>query len=168
VELFGEDLVFRKDGDNLEIVVSGKSYKVDRVVRAFPQTQSEEYISFLDRFGHEVGLLESTDGMDKDSKTALLDHLKQVYFVPTIEEILSVETTGTTSKWTVVTDDGERVFQVLGRESLDGEKPPLIRVTDADGRRYQISNYWKLDKESRATILELLPDKILKWRLVAR
>ena len=154
MELFGEDLVFRKDGDNLEIEVSGKSYKVDRVVRAFPQTQSEEYISFLDRFGHEVGLLESTDGMDKDSKTALLDHLKQVYFVPTIEEILSVETTGTTSKWTVVTDDGE--------------KPPLIRVTDADGRRYQISNYWKLDKESRATILELLPDKILKWRLVAR
>jgi hypothetical protein len=168
MELKPESLRIRPLDDDIEVSVEGKTIAVDRVVRAFPRSHPDAYISFLDHLGHEIGLIVSCKGMEAESKTALMDHLRQLYFIPTIEEILSVETTGTTSKWRVVTDDGDREFQVLGRESLDGEKPPRIQVTDSDARKYQIVNYWELDKESRLAIHELLPDRIVKSKLVAR
>lgn len=150
------------------VEIDGKPVECDRIVRAFPKSHPEAYISFLDPLGHEIGLLESCDGLDAESRTALFEHLKRLYFVPTIEEILSVQTTGTTSRWHVLTDDGERTFQVQSREALDGDKPPEIRITDAEGRRYLIPDYWELDKDSRAATQELLPDKIVKQKLVAR
>lgn len=148
--------------------IDGKTVPVDRVTRAFPKTRADGYISFLDELGHEIGLLETLDGMDDDSRSALEAHLHEVYFVPTIEEILEVTTSGTTSSWRVVTDEGERSFDLLGRHALDGEKPPSMRITDSEGRRYQIPDFWALDRDSRQEIQELIPDKILKSRLVAR
>ena len=168
MELNPESTRVRVLGEKVEISVEGKPVEVDRVVRAFPNTRPNAYISFLDALGHEIGLMVSCDGMDADSERALFEHLKRLYFVPTIEEILSVEMTGTTSRWRVLTDEGERDFQILGRDSLDGEKPPMIRVTDSERRRYQIIDYWALDKGSRTAIQELLPDRIVKSKLVAR
>ena len=161
-------LRFRASGDTVEIEIDGKSYPVDRVTKAFPKTDPGAYVSFLDRLGHEIGLLESTDGMDTESKLELIDHLKRIYYVSAIQEIHHVEATGTTSRWHVRTDEGERTFQIPGRESLDCDKPPAMQITDSEGRRYQIQNYWKLDKESRQAIKGLLPDKIVKSRLAPK
>jgi len=168
VTLNPEKLQIRECEERVEIEVDGQTISVDRVVRAFPKSHPEAYISFLDELGHEIGLLESTEGLDAGSKTLLLDRLKRLYFVPTIQEILEVVTSGTSSSWRVVTDEGERSFQVTGRESLDGDKPPVIRVTDSEGQRYQIIDFWMLDGDSRQAIHELLPDKILRSKLVAR
>jgi len=159
---------FQVTGSDVQIEVAGQPIPVDRVVRAFPQTRPNAYISFLDSLGHEIGILETCEGMDPDSRAALDAHLRKLYFIPTITEILSVETAGTTSRWRVITDDGERTFQVSGRESLDGEKPPKIQVTDAESRKYKIDDYFELDEESRGMISELLPDKILKSKVGSR
>lgn len=166
--LNAESLCIRERKQGFDIEVEGRTVRVDRVVRAFPKSHPEAYISFLDEVGYEIGLLESTDGLDPQSKAILLDRLKRLYFVPTIQKILEVESSGTTSRWRVTTDEGDRSFRVLGRESLDGDKPPAIRVTDSEGHRYQITDYWELDKDSRQALLALLPDKILKSKLAAR
>ena len=163
-----ESLKVRVEEDALHVEIDGKRVDCDRVVRAFPKTHSDSFVSFLDPVGHEIGLLESSEGMDLESRSALLEHLKRLYFVPTIQEVISVGTAGTSSRWRVKTDDGEKEFQVASRESLDGEKPPAIKVTDSEGRRYQIVDYWELDKDSQAEMQELLPDKIVKSKLVAR
>ena len=154
--------------DQITLTLSGEPVKVDRVVRAFPRTHPNGFISFLDALGHEIGLLETMEGMAAESRTALEEFLKRQYFVPTIEEILSIEMTGTASDWVVLTDDGDRAFTLAGREALDGEKPPEIRIIDIQAQRYRIADFWALDRESRQAAMELLPDKILKSKLVAR
>ena len=161
-------LTVRVVGDAVEIVVDEKTIPVDRVARAFPKTHPHSHISFLDKLGHEIGLLEKLDGLEQESRSVLEEHLKKIYFVPEIEEILSVKTTGTTSRWTVVTEEGERSFQVLGRESIDGDKAPAMQITDAEGKRYRITDYWEMDKDSRQVIQELLPDKIVKSKIAGR
>ena len=168
MDLSAEETSIRLAADQIEIEVGGRTIPVDRVVRAFPRSHPNAFISFLDGLGHEIGLLESLDGLDPVSSEVLQEHLKRLYFVPTIEEILSVNTTGTTSRWHVRTDEGEKEFQVLGRESLDGDKPPAIRISDSNSRKYQITDYWELDRDSRTAIQELLPDRIVKSKLVAR
>ena len=129
-------LTVRVVGDAVEIVVDEKTIPVDRVARAFPKTHPHSHISFLDKLGHEIGLLEKLDGLEQESRSVLEEHLKKIYFVPEIEEILSVKTTGTTSRWTVVTEEGERSFQVLGRESIDGDKAPALPITEADSSTF--------------------------------
>jgi hypothetical protein len=161
-------LGFTEAGDQITIDLSGKCIQVDRVVRAFPRSHPDGYVSFLDGLGHEIGLLETMDGMEPQARSTLADFLKRQYFVPTISEILTVEISGTTSVWKVVTDDGERSFTVAGREALDGDRPPEIRIVDSAGQKYRIQDFWALDKTSRKAVMELLPDKILKSKLVAR
>ena len=147
---------------------SPDGYLKKAVNEKFPKTHPHSHISFLDKLGHEIGLLEKLDGLEQESRSVLEEHLKKIYFVPEIEEILSVKTTGTTSRWTVVTEEGERSFQVLGRESIDGDKAPAMQITDAEGRRYRITDYWEMDKDSRQVIQELLPDKIVKSKIAGR
>ena len=161
-------LLVSEEGNRITIVNDGDTVAVDRVVRIFPKTHPTGHISFLDTLGHEIGLLKTTEGMEPDSEQILNDHLRRLYLIPTIEEIHSVESSGTSSVWRVATDDGEKSFDVVSRDSLDGDRPPEIRLTDSSGRRYLIADYWALDKESRQAIVELLPDKILKSKLVAR
>ncbi len=161
-------LGFKEADDQITIDLSGKCIQVDRVVRAFPRSHPDGYVSFLDGLGHEIGLLETMDGMESRSRSILADFLKRQYFVPTILDILTVEISGTTSAWEVVTDNGERSFTVAGREALDGDRPPEIRIADSAGQRYRIQNFWALDRTSRQAVMELLPDKILKSKLVAR
>ena len=50
------------------------------------------------------------------------------------------------------------------RDGLDGSQAPDIVVTDDQGKRYRIENYWGMDRESRDTIRDLLPDKVLRAR----
>jgi len=168
MNLHSETLLVSEAEGHITIVIDGKTVEVDRVARVFPKTHPDGFISFLDTLGHEIGLLETTNGMLPDSKGILNDHLRRLYFVPTIEEILSVESSGTASTWRVVTNEGERAFSVASRDALDGDRPPEICVTDLAGRRYKIRDYWGLDKDSRQAIVELLPDKIIKSKLVAR
>lgn len=142
MNLSPKSLRFQVEDDNVTIVSDGRTMLVDRVVRAFPKTHPEGYISFLDSLGHEIGMLETTDGMDADSRDSLVDYLRRLYFVPTIVEILSVESTGTSSLWRIITDDGERTFTVTSRESLDGDRPPEIRITTSAGQRFPTTGHW--------------------------
>ncbi|MCY4351562.1 MAG: hypothetical protein OXC45_00470, partial [Gemmatimonadetes bacterium] len=65
-------------------------------------------------------------------------------------------------------DDGEYTFRIMGRDALNGDEPPAIEITDENGKRYRIDNYWDLDVESRDLTSDLLPDKVIKARYYTR
>jgi hypothetical protein len=142
-----------------------ETFDVRKIVRVFPQSHPDAYISFLDAFGHEVGLLEDLDGLNPDSKGVLDALVREQYFVPTILSIVSVVRTGSGSVWSVRTDEGDAEFRLVSRDALDGDAPPAILVTPTEGRRYRIPDYWALDRECRELIVDLLPDKILRYRM---
>jgi hypothetical protein len=159
--------VFREDGQ-LYVEADGERRPVDRVVRAFPRSDPEHYIGLLDPDGHEIGLIEDPAKLPEASREVVSEELYRAYFVPTIQEIVSVEPQGTGTAWQVTTDDGDRAFRVADRDGLDGTHAPDILVTDDQGRRYLIENYWGMDRDSRDAIRDLLPDKVLRARYAGR
>ena len=156
----------KKNGDKIEALIQGKTTFVDRLVRAFPQSNPDHFVSLMDELGHEIGIIENPKKLDDDSRNLLEAELKAIYFVPTISAITSVVSKGTGSQWTVDTDDGEYTFRILGRDALDGNEPPAIEITDENGKRYKIDNYWDLNAESRDLTSDLLPDKVVKARYI--
>ncbi|MDA0711424.1 MAG: DUF1854 domain-containing protein [bacterium] len=148
----------------LEAKIQGQNHLIERLARAFPRTNPDRYVSLMDSEGHEIGIIENPEQLDAESREIVEAELKEIYFKPTVESILSVTTKGTGSLWEVETDDGPRQFKIIGREALSGASAPSIEIHDDNGKRYKIEDYWKLDAESRNLIADLLPDKILKAR----
>ena len=158
----------KKNGDKIEALIHGKTTFVDRLARAFPHSNPDQFVSLMDELGHEIGIIENPKKLDNASRNLLEAELKDIYFVPTISAITSVVSKGTGSQWTVDTDDGEYIFRILGRDALKGNEPPAIEITDENGKRYKIDNYWDLDAESRDLTSDLLPDKVVKARYYTR
>ena len=158
----------KKNGDKIEALIQGETTFVDRLTRAFPHSNPDQFVSLMDELGHEIGIIENPKKLDDASRNLLEAELKAIYFVPTISAITSVVAKGTGSQWTVDTDDGEYTFRILGRDALKGDEPPAIEITDENGKRYRIDNYWDLDAESRDLTSDLLPDKVVKARYYTR
>ncbi len=158
----------KKNGDKIEALIQGQTTFVDRLARAFPQSNPDQFVSLMDELGHEIGIIENPKKLDDVSRNLLEAELKAIYFVPTISAITSVVSKGTGSQWTVDTDDGEYTFRILGRDALKGNEPPAIEITDENGKRYKIDNYWDLDADSRDLTSDLLPDKVVKARYYTR
>ena len=158
----------KKNGDKIEALIHGQTTFVDRLARAFPHSNPDQFVSLMDELGHEIGIIEHPKKLDDSSRNLLEAELKAIYFVPTISTITSVVSKGTGSQWTVDTDDGEYTFRILGRDALKGDEPPAIEITDEHGKRYKIDNYWDLDADSRDLTSDLLPDKVVKARYYTR
>ncbi len=158
----------KKNGDKIEALIDGDTTFVDRLARAFPHSNPDQFVSLMDELGHEIGIIENPKKLDDASRNLLEAELKAIYFVPTISAITSVVSKGTGSLWTVDTDDGEYTFRILGRDALKGDEPPAIEITDENGKRYRIDNYWDLDADSRDLTSDLLPDKVVKARYYTR
>ncbi|MCY3681633.1 MAG: DUF1854 domain-containing protein [Gemmatimonadetes bacterium] len=158
----------KKNGNKIEALIQGETTFVDRLARAFPHSNPDQFVSLMDELGHEIGIIENPKKLDTESRNLLEAELKAIYFVPTISAITSVVPKGTGSQWTVDTDDGEYTFRILGRDALKGDEPPAIEITDENGKRYRIDNYWDLDAESRDLTSDLLPDKVVKARYYTR
>lgn len=148
----------------LSVHISDQVIKIERLARAFPRTNPEQYISLMDPEGHEIGIIEDPDQLEPSSRELVDAELKAIYFVPLILAIRSVAAKGTGSFWEIDTDDGPRSFRIIGRDALNGDHVPSIEIHDENGKRYKIENYWELDADSRDLIADLLPDKTLKAR----
>lgn len=153
-----------RDVEGLRAVVDGLSHRVAGIVMSFPRSEPGRYVALLDAEGHEIGTIEDVEALDEGSLALLKAELETVYAAPTILEIRSVAQRGSGSVWEVLTDDGECSFVVLDRDALDGSEAPAITVTEERGKRYRIADFWALDAESRACMMDLLPDRVLHSR----
>ena len=164
MNLDAQQIKILKDEQGMKVQLNGETLLVDKVALAFPQSDPDRYVGLLDADGHEIGLIENPDKLDKESQDLLDRALREIYFVPTILEIRSVTSRGTSSQWEVVTDDGDRSFKISDRDALNGSEAPAITITDESGKRYLIPDYWTMAREDREAIRDLLPDKVVRSR----
>lgn len=159
-----QTLQITKTEDGLKVIINNNEQAIERLSRAFPRTNPDQFVSLMDTEGHEIGMIENPDQLDNASREIVEAELKALYFIPTIHTIRSITAKGTGSVWEVDTDDGPHSFRIMGRDALDGNNAPSIEIHDENGKRFKIEDYWELESDSRDLISDILPDKILKAR----
>ena len=141
---------------NLELV-GDQTYSRVRVKRAFPLTRDDCFIVVQDRKGKEIGSLARLDALDRDSRQAVEDELERAYFTPRIQRIAKVTVANRVPRWEVETDRGPRAFEIYSsRRDVRLLGDGRILVQDADGNRYEILDYRRLDPASQALVEEML------------
>ncbi len=125
--------------------------------RLFPISDKDRYVTLLDSFGVERGLIRSLSDLDDGSQEVVRASLEDYYLVPKITKILSITQKSGTIRWTVLTERGEKRFDVRNRNhdirvSNDGK----VRVRDSDDNRYEIDDYRLLDARSRSRLITYL------------
>jgi len=141
---------------NLELT-GDQTYPRVRVKRAFPLTCDDCFIVVQDRKGKEIGSLARLDTLDRDSHQAVEDELERAYFTPRIQRIAKVTVANRVPRWEVETDRGPRAFEIYSsRRDVRLLGDGRILVQDADGNRYEIPDYRRLDPASQALVEEML------------
>lgn len=137
--------------NELELTIADQVYRNLRLVRCFPLTHEDKYISVLDENDNEIGIIEDLSLCQPDVSRLLLDILNTSYLVPRINKVNNIIMRGYVPVWDVETDRGHRVIELQSRrETFTINNRVIIR--DADGNRYDIPDFTSLDQRSRRMV----------------
>jgi hypothetical protein len=121
-----------------------------RLVRCFPLSLPDEYVSVRDNEGEEIMLLRQLDDLPPESRKLADADLQDHYYMPVITRIREIADEHGIFRWDVETDQGEVTMRVRGRsENIERRANGHFIVTDVEGRRYEIPSAHELDPTSR-------------------
>ena len=145
--------IIRDSHKRVLLKVGEEEKVVYRVMRNFPLTGPEKYISLADEEGKELGMIRQLKDLDPSSKKILEEELERAYFVPVIKRILAVrELYGGVTDIAVETDKGYREFELRSKDTIRFVGLSRIMITDVDGNRYEIRDMGALDARSKSLI----------------
>jgi hypothetical protein len=149
----------RRNGNRLEIRREGEDdWQQVKLVRLFPFTEPERWISIVDKDNKEIGILPDLKGFSAEDLRVLRDELRLRYLVPEIIHILSIrDRVAMMAEWTVETDRGKAKFLMRNlRDKLQEPLPGYLSLTDMEGNRFDIPDVAALDRRSRRLLEERL------------
>lgn len=124
------------------------------VLRIFPLSQTDRYLSVRDGKNNEVGIITDLRELDRWSQRLINDALERRYVIPVISQITEVRERFGTVEWQVETDRGPRRFTTRNtREHSMQPSPGRFLLTDVDGNRYDVRDLDALDSASQAWIM---------------
>lgn len=138
-----------------EIVVQlsdGTTHTKVEPVRTFPVSETTRYIALLDEEGDEIGIVEDVNKLTSNSRDVLMEELQKRYFMPKITKINSLDGQYGVTTWDVETTQGDVEFGLRTRYDIVTLESGRVLIKDADGNRYEIENYNKLDPKSIALL----------------
>lgn len=139
------------------LLANGDSIEALEPRRLFPISRRDVYITLLDSDGKERGLIKALSDLDEHSREVITESLSDYYLVPKITKILSITEKSGTIRWNVVTERGEKHFDVRNRNhDIRVGKNGTVRVRDSDDNRYEIDDYRTLDAKSRSKLVPYL------------
>jgi len=148
-----EDLGETKEKKDDEAPQEIGFYPRVNLIRSFPLSNINEYISVRDTENVEIAMIRRVSNFDKETNILFQEQLERRYFFPIIIKINSIKDEFGYTYWDVETNAGHSMFTVRGTYNniyyLDSNR---INITDVDGNRYEIDNYAKLDEKSKKHI----------------
>lgn len=136
-------------GNNVRLRVNGENHDIGRIASAFPLSSSLESVAFFDTDGEEIGVMKKAEALDESSRCILREELEKSYFMPRILEIQEMVESLGIETWNVVTDKGERTFEVRDpRRKVRKLSETRVVIKDVDGNRYEIKDWTQLDRNS--------------------
>lgn len=134
------------------------SVEVDDVVKCFPFSDENRWISFRDADGTERAIKESLSDQPPDVREHAERILDEKYHIPTILRIIAIRPLTGYDRWEVETVDGVTEFSHSGDSGTDVSAFPRILLTSLDtGRRYEIPDYTSLSRSSQLLARAHLP-----------
>lgn len=149
--------IYRVAGVPRLTLENDRSWSKAVAARAFPLSDPEHYIGFLDGQGKDIGMLHDPSLLDPASRKVVEEELEKRYFVPIIEIVESVKEEFGTVYWSVKTNKGTKEIIVRNlRDNLQEIPPSRVLITDVDGNRYEFPDVSKLDTKSMGIVLRNL------------
>jgi len=145
-------------GTHLRIeLVGDRTVLSGRLKRAFPLSDPTSYVSIQDGDGHEVGVLLTIEGLEKETRRLFDEQLDRRYFTPSIERILTLRQEAGMWKFSVETQRGPTEFFVRNwRDSAHEIAPNRWQINSVDGGRFEIPDLEAIDAGSRRLMDQLL------------
>ena len=126
--------------------------------RLFPITNTDMFITLLDKEEKEAAFVRDLKEIDPDSRRALEECFAEFYMIPKIVRINYIDEKFGALTMSVETDRGPVSFRIRNRNSdikkLYGTKRIVIR--DSNDNRYEIPNLDELDTQSMRLIYSYL------------
>ncbi len=146
--LNAENAVFtRTEGGFLAFKTGEKEYERVGVYLTFPLTNPNEFISIreADEKAKEIGIIQSINDVGKDEQEMIREQVRLRYFMPVIRKVMDVKDEYGYAYWHVVTDYGACRFTThMGGDAVVNLGEARYQVTDIDGNRYEIPDFYAL------------------------
>jgi hypothetical protein len=144
-------LHFRREGTRLQMrQADEEEWQQVTLVRLFPLTDPDTWLSLLDQEGREVGVLLELSGLPPEAHALVSHELRRRYLVPEVQRVVSVGPRYDLMEWVVETDRGRTSF--LTRNLREQQQPPgsnRVIIMDIEGNRYDVPDLDGLDPASR-------------------
>ena len=119
-----------------------------KIVRCFPWSMPEEYVSIRDSDGKEIAMLKTPDSLDPESQKIVEEELIDKVFNPRIEKVLDFKHEFGVTSITAQTDRGKVIFQIRNRDDVRVLSATRAIFRDVDGNTYELTDRSALDPTS--------------------
>lgn len=144
---------FRTKGGFISLKYNGKEWDRVQVVRLFPFTEPDKFISIrtVEERSKEIGVIEDIRKVSKDTRKMLEEQLNLHYFTPVIQKIIDIKDEYGYAYFHVLTDRGECRFTInMGGNAVVRLTDSRLLITDLDENRFEIPDVFVLtQKEQR-------------------
>ncbi|MDE6873266.1 MAG: DUF1854 domain-containing protein [Lachnospiraceae bacterium] len=137
----------RTDGGFVSVRIGEEFYPRVQVVRMFPFSDPEKYISIRtpDEHSKEIGIIEDMKNVKKETAQMLTEQLNLRYFTPIITKIVNIKEEYGYAYFEVVTDRGACRFTInMGGHAVVHLSETRILISDIDENRFEIPDIMKL------------------------
>ncbi len=156
-----KEVVFRERvGGLLDVTVGGTTVEGVHCVPLFPLSDPGRFVSVVKPSRtnpDEIGILRELAELGDEQRRVVAAHIAFRYFVPEIQQIVSLDQTAGLYELDVVTERGPRtIFLLNPRESVSVTDGGIVVITDVEKCRYKITDLDRLGPSSRAELERLL------------
>lgn len=146
------DKFSKTSGGFLSLDYNGKHYKRVRIVRLFPFSDADKYLSIRDHgdADKEIGIIEDLNAMSDETKNLINEQLTLSYFTPVISKIYEIKDEYGYAYFKVETDKGECRFAIsMGSNAVTKLSETRLIIKDVDENRFEIKDVDKLSRKER-------------------
>ncbi len=142
----------RTEGGFVSLVFDGKTWDRVQVIRLFPFTEPNKFISIrtVEERSKEIGVIEDMKQVSKDTRKMLEEQLNLHYFTPIIEKIVDIKDEYGFAYFHVMTDRGECRFTInMGSNAVVRLTDSRLIITDLDENRFEIPDVFQLSQKEQ-------------------
>lgn len=148
-------LTFNDEQGLILTTQAGIAYSV-RLVRAYPLTDPDHWISVLDRKGYELFKIDALSALPLALQKVIEQYFKQDDCTPIIEHIIAIDSMSDPLKWLVQTNCGPMIIYIDHEESIRCLPNHKVVLYDNKKMRYLIEDETQLDESSRSLLSRYL------------